>query len=290
MNTLVFDLFGHHTALTNRIVDTLQLSLGKLMLRHFPDGETYLRFYDELKNKDILIVTSLDQPDKKILPLLFTAQTAKELGARRVGLVCPYLAYMRQDQCFNPGEAVTSKYFAGLLSQCVDYLITVDPHLHRYHSLSEIYSIPTQIVSSANKISTWINNNVKKPVLIGPDQESQQWVAKVAGDNIPYVILEKTRHGDKEVEISTPELTKYQDHTPVLVDDIISTAHTMIETIRTLQHKDPPVCIGVHAVFAADAYERLLHEKVTRVISCNTIIHASNQIDLTDDIIAAIKI
>ncbi|WP_164119514.1 ribose-phosphate pyrophosphokinase-like domain-containing protein, partial [Stenotrophomonas maltophilia] len=86
---------------------------------------------------------ALAQPNEKILPLIFAAATARELGAARVGLVAPYLAYMRQDRRFNPGEAVTSRQMAHLVSGAFDWMVTVDPHLHRYSDLSEIYSIPT---------------------------------------------------------------------------------------------------------------------------------------------------
>ena len=67
-----------------------------------------------------------------MLPLIFAAATARELAAAKIGLVAPYLAYMRQDRRFNPGEAVTSRQVAGLLSSAFDWLVTVDPHLHRY--------------------------------------------------------------------------------------------------------------------------------------------------------------
>lgn len=61
-----------------------------------------------------------------------------------MGLVAPYLAYMRQDQQFRPGEVVTSRMFAALVSRHVDWLVTVDPHLHRVHALDEIYAVPTR--------------------------------------------------------------------------------------------------------------------------------------------------
>src|SRR3546814_1718571 len=76
-------------------------------------------------------LSSLDHPYAKVLPLLFAADTARDLGARRIVLVAPYLAYMRQDIRFHAGEAVTSRTFAAILSRHLDWLVTVDPHLHR---------------------------------------------------------------------------------------------------------------------------------------------------------------
>ena len=184
----------------------LGAALGQLELRAFPDGETYLRFDGDLSGRSLAIVCTLDRPNEKILPLLFAAATARELGAIKVGLVAPYLAYMRQDRRFKPGEAVTSREIAQLLSNAFDWMVTVDPHLHRYSSLSEIYRIPTRVVHAASLMSEWIKANVPKPLIIGPDGESEQWVSTVAQDaGAPYAVLEKVRRGDREVEISDQE-------------------------------------------------------------------------------------
>src|SRR6185503_12811188 len=122
-----------------------------------------------------IILCTLADPDAKFLPLIFAAATARELGAARVGLVAPYLAYMRQDRRFNPGEAVTSRYVAKLISGAFDWLVTVDPHLHRYGALGEIYTIPTRAIHAAPLMSDWIRRNVPDPLIVGPDSESEQW-------------------------------------------------------------------------------------------------------------------
>src|SRR5215831_4706490 len=130
-------------AMTRKLAAMLGSEVGEIELRAFPDGETYLRFMSNLFGRTPIIVCTLNRPNEKILPLLFAAATARELGAAKVGLVAPYLAYMRQDRRFKPGEAVTSHEIAQLLSGHFDWLVTVDPHLHRYGSLAEIYRIPT---------------------------------------------------------------------------------------------------------------------------------------------------
>src|SRR3546814_3448530 len=63
-------------------------------------------------------------------------------------------------------------------SDLLDWLVTVDPHLHRYHELSEIYRIPTQVVHAAPFLASWIKRNVARPLIIGPDLESEQWVSQ----------------------------------------------------------------------------------------------------------------
>lgn len=257
---------------------------GKVNIHTFPDGESLVQIQDNIQDQEVIFVTSLNHPDEKILPLIFAAQIARDLGATRVGLVCPYLAYMRQDTVFNPGEGVSSVYFARLLSSHFDWLSTIDPHLHRWHDLSQIYTIPAQSLHAIKPISAWIERSVELPLLIGPDSESTQWVKEIA-DTIqaPYLILEKHRRGDNQVEISAPHSEQFKHHTPVLVDDIISSAMTMIETIRHLKRlgMNAPVCIGVHAVFAPDAYEKLLAAGPEKVVTSNTIPHPSNQINVS---------
>lgn len=275
----ILSLFNHPITLT--------MSLMPIVMRQFPDGETYLRFTEVIAGESLVFIDSLNQPNEKIMPLLFAAQTAKELGAQTVTLIAPYLAYMRQDIRFNSGEAITSNYFAALLSKYFDRLLTVDPHLHRHHHLSDIYSIPTTVISAAPAIALWIKNNVNQPLLIGPDSESQQWVAQIAqGINAPFIILEKNRYGDRHVAVTAPEVTAYQQHTPVLIDDIISTGQTCIAATQQLLQLNmrAPICIGVHAVFAQNAYQDLLQAGASKIITTNTIAHPSNQIDLTHEI------
>ena len=79
----------------------------------------------------------------------------KQLGARSVGLIAPYLAYMRQDKQFHDGECITSRHFSRWISERFDWLVTIDPHLHRYHSLDEIYSIPSCVIHATGVIAEY---------------------------------------------------------------------------------------------------------------------------------------
>lgn len=282
MTTVVVQLPGN-TPLAEGLAGALRCAQVGLAVRRFPDGETFVRFESSFEGKDVIIACTLDRADEKTLPLLFAANAAREIGARCVGLVAPYLGYMRQDRRFQPGEAITSRSFAQLLSATFDFMVTVDPHLHRYHSLDEIYTLQTQVVHAAPLIAEWIRTRVRNPVLIGPDGESEQWVAEVARiADVPFTVLEKIRHGDRDVEISIPDAARWSKNTPVLVDDIISTARTMIQTLAHLRRAGltAPVCVGVHAVFSDTAFQDLLAAGAAQVVTCNTIGHASNDIDL----------
>ena len=121
-------------------------------------------------------------------------------------------------------------------------------------------------------------------MLIGPDGESEQWVADVASRvNAPYLILEKVRSGDRSVRVSIPQLEGYRTCVPVLIDDIISTGHTLVATIEHLAATamPAPVCVAVHGVFADDAIDVLRKAGAEEVVTCNTIAHESNAIDVS---------
>ena len=262
-------------------------------MRRFPDGETYLRVDSDVKGREVAILCTLREPDTKILPLFFMADTLRDLGASHVGLVSPYLAYMRQDKRFRAGEALTSTSFARLMSARFDWLVTVDPHLHRRHSLAEIYAIPTEVVHAAPLLAEWIRANVSAPVVVGPDAESEQWVSAVAGAvPCPHLVLEKVRHGDRSVAVSrVPQIERWAGYTPVLVDDIIASARTMIEGVSQWSAAGllAPVCLGVHAVFASGAYEALGAAGAAKVITTNSIPHHSNAIDLGPALVPAVR-
>ena len=109
--------------------------------RHrFPDGEHKLTLpvdaAGQLPARAVLL-HSLDQPNEKLIELLLAARSARSLGVRQLTLVAPYLAYMRQDIAFHPGEAVSQRIVGPFLASLFDAVVTVDPHLHRVATLDD---------------------------------------------------------------------------------------------------------------------------------------------------------
>ena len=293
MIPILFSMPGNE-AFTLHLGRAISCEAGQMEMRRFPDGEAYVRLLSPVHGRDVIFVCTLDRPDEKAMALYLAARTARELGARRVGLIAPYLAYMRQDARFKEGEGITSAHFAAFLSDFLDWLVTVDPHLHRHRKLNEIYSIPTRVVHAAPAVAAWITEHVADPVVVGPDEESVQWAASVAkAIRCPCMVLEKTRKGDRDVEVSAFDTSSWQGGTPVLVDDIASTAQTMIAAVRRLKDAGlpPPVCIAMHPVFAGSAHDDLAAAGVDRIVSCNTIAHPTNRIDVAEAIaVAAVEL
>jgi ribose-phosphate pyrophosphokinase len=269
-------------AFARQLADAGRGEVGKVETRRFPDGETYLRLLSPVVGRAVDVVATMAGPDPDFLRLAFAADAARSQGALRVRLVAPYLAYMRQDKAFHSGEAVTSETFARIVSSLFDGIVTVDPHLHRHSALSELYSIPAMAVQAAPALADWIAAEVDRPLLIGPDSESAQWVAAIAARiGAPWVVMEKTRRGDFDVSVALPELGDHGGRIPVLVDDISSSGRTMIAAADLLAALGlgRPVCAVVHALFAGDAFARL-QKVAARVVSCDSVPHPSNAISL----------
>lgn len=278
---IVFQLPG--TERLGRIPYELRARTGDIEIHHFPDGESRVRLLGDIKGRDVVLVAELDRPARKILTLLFTVATARELGARSVGVVAPYLPYMRQDRAFRPGEGVTAHQFGTLLTRDIDWLVTVDPHLHRIRSLGEICPVPVETVHAAPLLAEWVRRHIERPLILGPDGESHQWVAAVAKlVGAPHMVMTKRRVGDCRVELTLPSLARHAGRRPVVVDDIVSSGGTMAGAVRALTDAGwpAPACLVVHALFAPGALD-LIHEAgASTIISTNTVPHASNQIDV----------
>lgn len=269
MKTSIFPMPGNED-LARDIAAMTGAELGGLEYRKFPDRESYLRFTTEVRNSQAVLACSLHDPDCKVLPLLLAAAALRDLGAMRIGLAAPYLAYMRQDRRFKEGEAVTSADVARLLSASFDWIATIDPHLHRRVSMSEIYTIPALVGHAAPVLVDYIRQHGDNAFLIGPDEESEQWVAAVASAaSVPHVTLRKERRGDRDVVISFPELSAFAGKTPVLVDDVISSGRTMEVAARQLQKSGfgQSICLATHGILADDAHARLMVAGATVVVT-----------------------
>jgi ribose-phosphate pyrophosphokinase len=168
--------------------------------------------------------------------------------------------------------------------------VTVDPHLHRIPRLDAVYHKPAVCVPAAPHIAAWIRANLRDALLIGPDSESRQWVSQVAAlAGVPCEVLEKTRRGDRDVSVSLPDLAAARGRQPVVIDDIMSSGHTIVETLRQLARLGlaPATCIGIHAVFADQACEKILAAGAARIVTCDTIRHPSNGISVVEAVAAA---
>lgn len=283
--------FDDEEAIARRAADAVGLPLAVVRRHRFPDGEVRLRLPDPLPAK-VVIWRGLQQPNEKLVELLLAARTARTLGAQHLTLVTPYLAYMRQDMAFNPGEAVSQRIVGAFLAELFDAVITVDPHLHRVATLEEAIPVSDAIVlSGAPLLSDLIASQRQDVLLIGPDEESLQWVGQAAQRHgWAHGVCRKTRHGDREVDIALPDLP-VAGRAVVLMDDVASSGHTVAQAARGLLRAGAAsVDVAVtHALFASGAVELLREAGVGAVWSTDAIPHPSNAVSIVPAVAQALQ-
>lgn len=272
-----------------RLAETAGLDYADVDIHVFPDGESLVRLPESLP-KRVVLCCSLDEGNRKLVELELAAATALQLGAERLTLVAPYLCYMRQDKAFHPGEAVSQRIIGALLARHFDTVITVDPHLHRTHELQQAVPVRRAVaVSAAPTMATRLADRTDHPLLIGPDEESAQWVSAIAAPSgLEYGVARKRRFGDRNVHIELPDLVFAGRHI-VLVDDVASTGHTLAEAARQLAASGVASIsvLVTHALFVGDALARLQAAGIKDICSTDSVLHPSNRIRL-DGLLAAV--
>jgi len=284
-----------------RLGAALEIPVAEVGVHHFPDGESRVRLplIDTPGTagggrlpRQVICCRSLDRPNDKLVELLLAAHTAREYGAERLTLVAPYLCYMRQDMAFQPGEAVSQRIIGALLAEVFDDIVTVDPHLHRVSNIEQ--AVPARhalALSSAQPMGEFLARRLKDPLLIGPDAESEQWVAALAEPgHLDHAVATKQRRGDKDVQVQLPDCA-VEGRAVVLVDDMISTGHTAADAAAELKARGAReiYCLVAHALFAADATRVLTEAGVSQVWSSDSVDHASNAVHLAGLLAEAVR-
>ncbi len=276
--------FPEYRGPAQRLARALGLSYAEAEIHRFPDGESRLCLPERVP-EHVILCRTLDRPNDKLVDLILAAGTARRLGAGRITLVAPYLCYMRQDKAFHPGEAISQQIIGSLLANWIDTLVTVDPHLHRIDRLEEaVPAEQTVVVTAADSMSAFLLERLENPFLIGPDEESEQWVSAIARQSgLEFCVGRKERLGDHEVRMTLPSCN-YQGRNIVLVDDVVSTGHTLDAAVKALV-ANRPASISIlvtHALFVDDALERLQATRVGKIWSSDSIPHSTNCLQLAD--------
>lgn len=274
--------FPEYLPQAQRLAVALNVQLQEVYLHQFPDGESLLRLPVDLP-EHIVICRSLNQPNDKLIELLLCAKTARQQGVKRITLVAPYLCYMRQDIANQTGEAVSQRIIGKMLADIFDDVITVDPHLHRISRLNQAIPIDNAMsLTATEEIAEFLQQKFTHAVLLGPDSESEQWVAAIAKKiGFDYSVAEKIRLGDTQVEMTLAG-HDFQHKTVVIIDDMASTGRTLARaTTLLLAAGATEVYAAItHPLFCGDAEAHILQSGVKELWSTDSITHPSASIHL----------
>ncbi len=247
---------------------------------------------DAIRGKRVAIFRSLDRPNGKIVELILAASI---LGADAdVTLIAPYLPYMRQDEAFAAGEAVSQTAIGGLLAAYFSRFISFDPHLHRTRDLAKVFAgKPVRSLSAAEAISSYIRETFPRGVvLLGPDEESAPLVGKVAVlAGCEWSVARKQRSGDRHVEVTLPDTLPFENKIIVIIDDVISSGHTVTAVAAALAKAGAAriAACATHALYAAEAADMMAAAGVERIASSNSIPHSSNRFSIIDTLAWSLK-
>lgn len=261
----------------------LNVNWGIIQVHYFPDNECKLTLPPQLPEQVTLYCT-LDRPNEKLIQLMLAADTARQCGAKQLKLIAPYLCYMRQDKAFFPGESISQKSIGHFLANLFDVIITVDPHLHRIDHLEEVIPNTKVFTLSATGLMTeFIQEKGYKPLLLGPDAESEQWVSQIARPlKLDFTICNKIRTDDNQVIIDLPRIPLTGRHI-ILVDDVISSGGTLayMAELCLAQGAQRVDVLVTHPLFAGQAMKRLKQSGIHEIWSTDSIVHETNAFSLS---------
>ena len=272
-----------------RLAARLGVPMHEIALHRFPDGE--LRVTVGPAAATTILYVPLDQPNDKLVALLFAAEALRREGAKRLVLVAPYLCYMRQDATFQTGEAISQQAIGRLIAATVDRVITVDAHLHRTDSIGSVFpGIEADDLSAMPAIADALRAAGFDPatLVVGPDAESQAWVSALAGRlGAKWAVAQKTRHGDHSVDIAFADPKLVAGRPALLIDDIVSSGGTLLACAQALAAAGASTidAIITHALFAPELTRDFLQAGIRSIRSTDSVPHPTNAIAL-DQILA----
>jgi ribose-phosphate pyrophosphokinase len=276
-----------------RLALLLDLPLQEIALHRFPDGE--MRVTIGRAASTTIIYASLDQPNDKLLALLFAAKALRRAGARRLVLLAPYLCYMRQDAAFHEGEAISQKAVGRLIAGIVDRVITVDAHLHRTTDIKAVFpGIDAENLPAMPAIANALRITGIDPatVVVGPDAESRPWVSDLASRlGLALTVAQKTRRGDRSVEIWFADPALVAGRPVLLVDDIVSSGGTLIACAKALRSAGASAIDAVitHALFPSGMATEFADAGIRSIRSTCSVPHPTNAIPLDDIFATALR-
>jgi len=267
---------SNSTNLGEKIAIELGIKFENVTSRIFPDGESYVKINTDVNDRDAIIVqTMFPNQNNSLIEFLLIADLAKDLGARTITGVVPYLAYSRQDRRFQSSEALSTKTVATLMKSVgVEKLITIDTHYqHRGPGQFDLFGVKVVNVSAGRLILDHVREKIDADLMtIGPDLGSSEMIKYATGEEM-FLTKEKRcpicgklaqececKIKKKKYEITDME-SKYNfsGRNVVVLDDIIASGSTMIKAVKKIKSEGARkvIAAATHGLFMKDSLIQL---------------------------------
>lgn len=259
-------------ALAKEIASYLKMPLGKATVTTFPDGETFVKFDENIRGNDLFIVQPTCPPtNQNLMELLIMVDAARRASAFRITAVLPFFGYARQDRKDQPRVPITAKLVANLLVAAgVQRVLAMDLHAQQ---IQGFFDIPVDHLFCAPIFYNYIEEKkIPDLVVVTPDIGGMKMAAAYSQMfNSGLAIVSKKRLNASETQ-STHLIGDVNGKNVLLVDDITETAGTICSAVEILRkHKAKDIYVGIpHAVLGDVGKERLRKCKIKELITTNT--------------------
>jgi ribose-phosphate pyrophosphokinase len=259
-------------ALAEEIAQQLNLPMGRAIVSTFKNGESRIRFEENVRGGDIFIVQSLCHPvNHHIMELALMIQAARGSSAGRITAVIPYYAYARQEKKMSGREPISAKLLAQILETAgADRILTVDLHAP---AIEGFFSVPVDHLRSIPLLAEHFRRmRLTNLSVVSPDpggvSRATDFRNRVGGT---LAIIAKNRP-DVDVVESLEMVGDVAGRTAIIVDDMISTGGTLTQAAHLVMErgaKEVYAC-AVHGLFAGDAFEQIAGSQLKQVVVTNT--------------------
>jgi ribose-phosphate pyrophosphokinase len=258
--------------LGQNITKKLNLELGKCEFKTFSDGETWMKYIQNIRGGDIYIIQSTYSPAENLMELLIMIDAAKRASARRVNAVIPYFGYARQDRKDQPRVSITAKLVANLLTKAgADRIITMDLHAAQ---IQGFFDIPVDhLYGSGIFLKLFKKMNIDNLAIASPDvggiKIARAYAKRLHAD---LILIDKRRPKPNEAEVMNI-IGEVKDKNILIIDDLIDTGGTLVNAIETLKNEGAKEIYGscTHPVLSGNAIEKINNSPIKKLFVSDTI-------------------
>lgn len=259
--------------LAHRVSRILKAPIVNVEHKIFPDSESYLRIMEDVQDEDVAIIQTTSPPqEERLIQLLLLADGVKDLGARSITAIVPYLAYSRQDKRFMSGEVVSVISVLKIIDAIgVDKLVTVNVHnLNALSSIMKIYDL-----SAISLIAEYMKEmGLEGAFSLAPDIGAIDIVkesASVLGGGFDW--LEKTRDRVTGKITIREKVLDVKGKDAIVFDDMISTGGTTSSAVGILKKQGAKRVYAacVHPLMIGNAKDRIINSGAEKIIGTDTV-------------------